>query len=1051
MYGRNSVAHRSCLLFLVCAGTFTITSTARAQVGPCQFQPGNVVRPTDLGSQDQYATSVDVYGNFAFIGAPRQPTASETGAVYVATRGLTWSVTQKLVAPDAAPGRRFGSSVAMDGSWAVVGSDGAGAAYAYQLVGSTWTYRQKLVPNPVTAGDLFGSSVAISGSTLVVGAHGHTGYSGRAFVFKYNGTSWVQTQVLAATDGAAYDFFGFSVGLSNNSLVVGAYGDDETAGTNFGSVYAFRFDGTQWVFQQKLHAPDGASGDNFGESVSVSGSTLVIGASRNDQVGSNAGAAYVFGLNGTQWNFASKLTGSDSAPGDWFGTSVATDGEIVVVGSPLWDSGEVTNCGAVYSFAFDGTRWVEQTKLLPPAPWGSYDDNLGKSVAINSGEIVGGANLADWQGRDTGDAYFFDVHCDEAVPECTVNGNCNDNNACTTDTCNSGRCVFTNNTLPCNDGVFCNGADTCNAGSCSVHAGNPCATGAVCANTCNEAADNCFTAANVACTADTNTCTNDVCDGSGACTHPFKPAGSPCGSSAAGLCDNPDTCNSTGVCLANNLPNNTTCTDDGNECTSDVCSAGQCTHPAKTDGTACTADTNSCTNDVCTFGACAHPNKSAGSACGSSAAGLCDNPDTCNASGVCLTNNLPNGSACADDGNECTTDTCNAGVCAHPTRPNGSTCNDGSAATSNDQCTSGLCAGTPQCVTNADCNDSNVCTTDTCVGGACQRVNNTVACADDGNVCTNDLCGGGACTHPAKANGTTCDDGLFCNGTDSCSAGACTVHAGNPCAGGPVCANTCNESSDNCFTAANTACTADTNACTNDVCNGSGTCTHPLKPGGSPCGSSAAGLCDNPDTCNASGVCLPNNLPNGSACLDDGNECTNDVCNAGQCIHPAKAANTPCNDGNVCTDVDYCSHGVCVGGSLLACDDGDPCTIDTCGPKGCRSVPMVCPTGQVCVDGICSPGILNPCGNGVCDASEDGCSCPRDCLTVAVLCGNGTCDVYAGENCRNCPDDCRGRLTGPANKHFCCGDAESVLPAPCDSNVCNSRDWSCTESPAPCP
>ncbi len=378
----------------------------------CLFSSGSPLRPTDLGSQDQYTSSIAIDGSVAFMGAPRQPSATDKGTVYVATYGTSWSITQKLVAPDGAAGHQFGRSVAIEGSWAVVGAPGTEAAYVYQLTGSTWTYRQKLLPATPEPGNFFGYAVAIAGNEMAIGAYGSTTYSGRIFMFRYNGSSWVPTQVISASDGASYDFFGFSVEISNNFMVIGAYGSDGSGGTNFGSSYVYKFDGAQWTFHQKLLAPDGQSGDNFGESVAIDGLKMVVSASRDDDVGSNAGAVYVFALEGMQWGFKQKLTGSDSKPGDWFGASVAINGDLIVVGSPLWESNDgITNRGAVYPFLFDGNSWNEQTKLLAPSPFGSYDDNLGYRVALSSTNIVGGANLADWFGRDTGDAYFFGVQC----------------------------------------------------------------------------------------------------------------------------------------------------------------------------------------------------------------------------------------------------------------------------------------------------------------------------------------------------------------------------------------------------------------------------------------------------------------------------------------------------------------------------------------------------------------------------------------------------------------------------------------------------------------
>ncbi len=466
---------------------------------------GALIRPVGLGSQAQFGTSVALGEDYAFIGAPGHLTTNVAGngTVFVAKREVGWAITQKLIATDGASGHRFGSSVAIDGNWAVVGASGAEAVYVYELVGSIWTFRQKLVASPNNPGSIFGSSVAISGTKIVVGAYGSNSYSGRVYVFNYDGFQWAQTQILSVADGATYDFFGYVLAISDNTLVVGAYGDDETGGTNFGSTYLFYFDGELWNYGQKLKAPDGGSGDNFGESVDIDGSTLVIGASRDDDKGSNAGAAYVFNGVSDQWNFQSKLAGSDSHAGDWFGSSVGVNGNLIVAGSPLWDdTNGVTNRGTLYPFIFDGSSWLEQDKLLPPTPWGSYDDNFGNSVTLTSENILGGAKLADWQGRDAGDVYIYELTYSEG---CMQDLDCNDNIACTTDVCNVGTCLHSPQHDLCNDGAFCNGAESCNTLNGCVAGTSPCGAG----QTCNEGMDSCQSA----CNTDADTVPYGDCDG----------------------------------------------------------------------------------------------------------------------------------------------------------------------------------------------------------------------------------------------------------------------------------------------------------------------------------------------------------------------------------------------------------------------------------------------------------------------------------------------------------------------------------------------------------
>jgi hypothetical protein len=197
----------------------------------------------------------------------------------------------KLTAPDAAVGDYFGDSVAVSGSTAVIGAEykdsGKGAAYVFVRSGMVWSEQAELKAADGVAGDLFGYSVAASGSTAVVGAVGRNGSIGAAYVFVRSGTTWSQQATLTASDGASGDSFANSVAVSGSTVVVGA------SNKNFstGAAYAFVRSGTTWSQQAELTASDGGAFDGFGYSVAVSASNAVVGAYGHN---SSAGAAYVF-------------------------------------------------------------------------------------------------------------------------------------------------------------------------------------------------------------------------------------------------------------------------------------------------------------------------------------------------------------------------------------------------------------------------------------------------------------------------------------------------------------------------------------------------------------------------------------------------------------------------------------------------------------------------------------------------------------------------------------------------------------------------------------
>ena len=307
----------------------------------------------------------------------------------------------KLMASDGAADDYFGNAVALDGDTAVIGAygddEGAGSAYVFRWDGATWV-EHKLTASDGAADDYFGFySVALDGDTAVIGATGDDDLgdrSGSAYVFRWDGATWIEHK-LTASDGAAYDLFGSSVAVAGDTAVIGAYGDDEGAG----SAYVFRWDGATWV-EHKLTASDGAADDRFGYSVAVDGNTAVIGAAGDDDLGISSGSAYVFRWDGATW-VEHKLTASDGAAYDRFGEAVALDGNTAVIGA----AGFTNSAGSAYVFVRDGTTWTEQAKLT--ASDGAAYDYFGEAVALDGDTVVIGAYRDDDLGDDSGSAYVF--------------------------------------------------------------------------------------------------------------------------------------------------------------------------------------------------------------------------------------------------------------------------------------------------------------------------------------------------------------------------------------------------------------------------------------------------------------------------------------------------------------------------------------------------------------------------------------------------------------------------------------------------------------------
>jgi len=330
-----------------------------------------------------------------------------------AKAGNTWLERQKLLAPDGADGDWFGYSVSISGDYAIVGAYGdddkgsnSGSAYIFKRDGTSWSQQQKLTAPDGAAGDLFGYSVSISGDYAIVGAFyddDKGSNSGSSYIFKRDGTGWSQQTKLLASDGAANDHFGESVSISGDYAIVGAEGDDDK-GSNSGSAYIFKRDGTGWSQQQKLTASDGAAGDFFGASVSISGDLAIVGAVWDDDKGANSGSAYIFRWDGTSWSQQQKLLPSDGAAEDWFGSSVSISGDLAIVGAES-DDDKGSYSGSAYIFRWDGTAWVQQQKLT--ASDGATYDNFGYSVSISGDLAIVGAHGDDDKGDFSGSAYIF--------------------------------------------------------------------------------------------------------------------------------------------------------------------------------------------------------------------------------------------------------------------------------------------------------------------------------------------------------------------------------------------------------------------------------------------------------------------------------------------------------------------------------------------------------------------------------------------------------------------------------------------------------------------
>ncbi len=296
--------------------------------------------------------------------------------------------------------------------------DDAGASYPLTIDPLISSEIAKLTASDGVVQDSFGISVGVSGDLVVIGASGDDDAgngSGSAYVITRNqggADGWGEVTKITAADGAAWDVFGCAVAVDGDTIVVGAKNDDDN-GTNSGSAYVFERNqggADNWGQVAKLTPSDGAEFDDFGETVAISGDTVVVG-SWHDDVGAvtDQGSAYLFGRHqggADSWGEVTKLVGSDSASGDWFSRgAVAIDGDLVVIGAADHAAGD----GGAYVFVRNqggADNWGELMKLTPSAV--SAQSLFGSAVGVSGSTILVTAQNDDAIGGASGSAFVFE-------------------------------------------------------------------------------------------------------------------------------------------------------------------------------------------------------------------------------------------------------------------------------------------------------------------------------------------------------------------------------------------------------------------------------------------------------------------------------------------------------------------------------------------------------------------------------------------------------------------------------------------------------------------
>ncbi|MDP2600865.1 MAG: cadherin-like beta sandwich domain-containing protein [Deltaproteobacteria bacterium] len=473
--------------------TTSYTMSMGFLMGSLQFTPTASVSGAAIKINNSSATSGSATDSYSLSNGDNTFTITVTAPDGMTTKTYTITTTRGAIgafaqqaytkASNTEANDRFGQSVAISGNTMVVGAyledsnatgvngdqtdnsaGGSGAAYVFTRSGTTWTQQAYLKGSNAAAGDQFGFSVAISGDTVVVGADfedsNATGIdgdqtdnssadSGAAYVFTRSGTTWSQQAYLKASNTGAGDYFGNSVAILGDTIVVGARMEDGSAtgingisnnsAANSGAAYVFTRTGTTWSQQAYVKTSYTEAGDQFGSKVAISGNTIVVGTSsedsnatgvNGDQTDNSAnasGAAYVFTRSGTTWTQQAYLKASNTGANDLFGGSVAINGDTVIIGAAGEDSnatgvdGDETDnsasaSGAAYVFTRSGTTWTQQAYLKASNTGAS--DNFGAVVIFGDTLVVTaqnedsnatgiGGNQSDNSAEDSGAAYVF--------------------------------------------------------------------------------------------------------------------------------------------------------------------------------------------------------------------------------------------------------------------------------------------------------------------------------------------------------------------------------------------------------------------------------------------------------------------------------------------------------------------------------------------------------------------------------------------------------------------------------------------------------------------
>jgi len=375
----------------------------------------------DGGLLDLFGAAIALDGDGLAVGVELDNLAPNRGqgsvAMFRRNAGL-WTAAARIATGDGAAFERFGDTVSIDGDVAVIGSpldepgidlDDAGTATVYRYDGATWQREALLAASDAFTQDLFGFAVDASGDRVVVGAPraivAGRNNQGAAYVFARSGGAWVQEAKLFASDGAVDEFFGAAVAIHGDAVLIGAPFQSRSL-PEAGAAYVFRRVGGVWGFEARLDSPAFTALGAAGLSLDLRGDVAVLGAP-DSTVGSDVfrGLAHVFMRTGGVWRDVAAIAAPDGRPGDAFGSAVALDASLLLIGAAQDAEANLGAAGSAHVFAGNGSAWVHVRKLVSPQPAaGAF---FGASAAMAGGRALIGAPGIDDAAPNAGAAYLF--------------------------------------------------------------------------------------------------------------------------------------------------------------------------------------------------------------------------------------------------------------------------------------------------------------------------------------------------------------------------------------------------------------------------------------------------------------------------------------------------------------------------------------------------------------------------------------------------------------------------------------------------------------------